>query len=336
MGPEALPGAAVLDERPSPRLLDAPAEAVRKRLAAVEPDRPEDRGPALRLEHRSRAQALLPGDEVEDREVERAVRGRVELRRDPLLVLQLAPHEPVPGRAMRNDVLLADDARRLHAERHEHAVPQHVAVEASRGAADEDAQHQVARVAVVPPRARRELELEAEGQLRQLILGVVAPQVDRALGVVGDARRVRQQVAHGDGPERLRGLRKVLRDRVLQADLALLDERHHRGRRELLAEGAGLEDRVGPHGHAVLDVGEAVALGLDHRAVIHDRHRHARDLLPRHLRAHELVPPGERVRVRGGGDEHEQDRRRALDQERGSHECDSTTAGGPRLWLLAG
>ncbi|PYP99408.1 MAG: hypothetical protein DMF82_24935 [Acidobacteria bacterium] len=63
---------------------------------------------------------------------------------------------------------------------------------------------------------------------------------------------------------------------------------------------------------------------------------HARDLLPRHLRAHELVPPGERVRVRGGGDEHEQDRRRALDQEREGHECDSTTAGGPRLWLLAG
>src|SRR5262249_28950263 len=77
--------------------------------------------------------------------------------------------------------------------------------------------------------------------------------------------------------------------RIAQRDLPGLDLQHHAGRRELLAERSRLEDGVVGDRYVVLDVGEAVALGLDHGAVLHDTDRNAGDLLTGHLSADEIV-----------------------------------------------
>ena len=73
------------------------------------------------------------------------------------------------------------------------------------------------------------------------------------------------------------------------ADLSVLDQQHHRGGGELLADRSGLEDRFGAHGDVVLDVGEPVALGLTDGALADDGHRDAGNLLPRHLGLDEAV-----------------------------------------------
>ena len=77
--------------------------------------------------------------------------------------------------------------------------------------------------------------------------------------------------------------------RILERELAVLHLEHDGRRRELLPERARLEDRLGLHGHLVLDVGEPVALELDHFPAAHDRDPDPGDPLRRTLGFDERV-----------------------------------------------
>ena len=79
----------------------------------------------------------------------------------------------------------------------------------------------------------------------QLILGIVMAQIDKALAVQGvlgvspDFRKPRgvcQQVPDGHGVPVLGRFREVLRDRVVEGDLAILDEKHCCGSCELFGD----------------------------------------------------------------------------------------------------
>ncbi len=61
-----------------------------------------------------------------------------------------------------------------------------------------------------------------------------------------------------------------LRDLILEADLALLDQQEDGDGRELLGDRAQAEDHVGRDRHAELEVGQAVALAEDRPAALAD------------------------------------------------------------------
>src|SRR5206468_11172138 len=140
--------------------------------------------PAVGSHYLMCAYAGIPCDQVAQREIQRTVGSGVQGRRHPFLILELAFLQPVSGSAMRNDIRLADNPRRRHAERLENAVGQYVTVEAARHFADDDAEQQVTGVAVVPVRSRRKLERQLECEAGELVFGVVLSIVERADGVV--------------------------------------------------------------------------------------------------------------------------------------------------------
>ncbi len=98
---------------------------------------------------------------------------------------------------------------------------------------------------------------------------------------------------------------------LVQVDLALLDQRHDRGRDKLLGDGADFEDRIGRDGHLEFQVGETVTLQFHHASVLHDGKRQAWYLLSPHLQRDVVV---DRVRMRGSsqqapqGNQHSSDR----------------------------
>ena len=198
---------------------------------------------------------------------------------------------------MRNDVGLADDARRRHAKRLEDPLGEHVAVESSRHLVNDDAEQKVPGVAVVPPRARRELERECERESRELLFGVILAIVERPDSVIGDAGRVREQMAHRDRLPRVGRIREKLLDRIGECELAGFDLQHHSRRSELLSERARLKDRLRADGHRVLDVRKAVPLRFCHGSALDDADRDAGDVLTFHLGADERVDaPRGRIR----------------------------------------
>ena len=115
---------------------------------------------------------------------------------------------------------------------------------------------------------------------------------------------MRQQVAHGDGLPCLGAVRKVGGDGIVELEPTVLDQRHDRGRRELLGQRGQLEDRVGRDGSVVLEVGDAVTLQLHDRAIADDGHGQARDAAGVHLALDVLVD-----RVGAGGRRRRQRRR---------------------------
>jgi hypothetical protein len=190
---------------------------------------------------------------------------------------------------MRHDRGFADDARRVHAERFEHAVGEQVAVKRARRLADHDPKQQVSRIAVFELRTGLEVELPVERQCGELFLGVVLAQVERTVGVVRNAGRVCQQMPHGDVLPGGRRIGKELRDGIAERDLSVFDQQHDAGGREHLAERSGLKDRVRRHGHVVLDVRQAVAFGAEDVAPLHDRNGEAWNALPFHLGANHRI-----------------------------------------------
>ena len=85
---------------------------------------------------------------------------------------------------------------------------------------------------------------------------------------IPQAARVVQHVPDGERCAVIRQLRNMLAHRIVQRQLAILDEQQHRGGRELLRDRAGLEDRIGAIRRLVLEIGHAVAL-LQHILAIH-------------------------------------------------------------------
>ena len=100
----------------------------------------------------------------------------------------------------------------------------------------------------------------------------------------------------------------MLRYRVVQRRLPLLDQPHHRRRRELFRHGSELEHRVGGGGDVVLHVRQPVRLHLDRLAVPDDRQRDGRDVVLFELRAGVIV---DRIGPSEGDDEHCKERERA-------------------------
>ena len=79
---------------------------------------------------------------------------------------------------MRDDVGVADDAGRAHAERSEDLAGQELAVEHPRHARHDDAAEDVAHVVVLPATARHEVEGVRMRDADELVVAVFAAQVE--------------------------------------------------------------------------------------------------------------------------------------------------------------
>src|SRR6202011_4884985 len=123
-------------------------------------------------------QRRVPFRQIHNREIEAAVGGGVQSRRNPLLVLKLTLHQPIAGRAVGNYVSLAHDARALHPERMEDALFEYIAVELAGDAVDEDAQRQVSEVAVTPFCAWRKSQRDSGYDFEKIVLGVVFAKIE--------------------------------------------------------------------------------------------------------------------------------------------------------------
>ena len=93
-------------------------------------------------------------------------------------------------------------------------------------------------------------------------------------------RRCRMRIS-GAVPSRSFGRKSgsQLRHRVVEAELALFDQRQRRRRDDRLGEGGEAEDRVARHRHAGLAIELAGGAGVDFLAVVIDEHDRADDPL---------------------------------------------------------
>src|SRR5262249_55896837 len=122
----------------------------------------------------------VPLRDVEHIEVERAVGGGVEQRRNPLLIFQLAIYQAIARRAIRNDVFFTDDASAVHAQWLEDALLQEIAIELAGHLADDRANQNVVRIGVDPLLSRSKFRWERLDHLYELFFRVVSAHVHRA------------------------------------------------------------------------------------------------------------------------------------------------------------
>ena len=127
-------------------------------------------------------------------------------------------------------------------------------------------EEEVPGIRVAPLGPRREVERllvrdrpEAVVVVREV--GVVEAVDREEPRVVPQAARVVEQVTQRDGPAVDGHLGDVLADVVVERELAVLHEEQDGERRELLGDGADVEDRVRADGDVVLEAREAVAAG---------------------------------------------------------------------------
>ena len=183
--------------------------------------------------------------------------------------------------AMRRQV-----GRRLHADRPEQ-VPRDVVLEAlAADLLDDRAGHSQSRVAVGHPRSRPPAR-------RPRVVVVVEPLAQaHAGGVLRVLAQVHVVPAGGvleqvDDPHRIRLLPRVLEpdvrhepaNRVLQRQLAFVDQLQQRERGEGLGRRADAEQRRGGGGRVRGDVGEADAVDPLGAVAVDDRDRHAGDVV---------------------------------------------------------
>ena len=185
-GLESLPRPGVADAGKAALLIERPAEAVGVSPTVVEPHRSPALPKAVGAGVAKVVESHRPARQVQHGEIQRAVGGGVELRRHPLLVLQPPLDQPVAVRAVGHDVAFRDDSGGAHAQRLEYLRPQQIAVEGARDPVDDDAEQDVAGVAVAPARAGLEQRVQPRGEADQVVFAVVPPVVQRAVGVVGE------------------------------------------------------------------------------------------------------------------------------------------------------
>ena len=114
----------------------------------------------------------------------------------------------------------------------------------------DEAEHDVARIAVAPKGPRHEpagllglQELEDAGVVDLGFLdGEGGVGRRHEVLVVGEARGVVEEMTHGDGPAVLREVREEAGQAVLVAELAVAHEHHHRHRGELFCDRGQPED----------------------------------------------------------------------------------------------
>ena len=142
----------MLDHAMSVRVVNEPSEtvAVRIRFPIAELYRRPHQVEAFGFKKFSCSQARIPLSQILDGKIETAVRCGVQGWRDPLLVLQFPFHQTITSGAIRHDVGFADDARRVHSQRLEHALPQKVSIELSADFVNQNAEQDITEVAVTP------------------------------------------------------------------------------------------------------------------------------------------------------------------------------------------
>ena len=189
-----------------------------------------------------------------------------------------------------------------HAGPVEDALLHEVDVRASGDVLEDDAQEHVGRVAVLPRLAGRPVRRQVAEQRQEVdrsehaVAGPVDPEravvleVERAvlvlLGVVGDPRRVQQQVAEGDvGMQRRRPRlgREEVHDPVGEGQRPGVHLVGHRDSREHLGDRRDAEPRRRGHRYAGRAVREAVATLEEDLAAPRQQHR------PRHVAVGRLV-----------------------------------------------
>ena len=227
---------------------------------------------------------------------------------------QLAVAQRVVGGVVLDDARHVDHGGGRHSKRLEEPLVEEVAVATAAGMLDDHAEQRVADVAVLEALTGGEAQLVLDRGVKHFGGRVTHPCATRpqrleAARQPRQPRRVRQQVAYRDRLPRLRRAREVPRHRVVELDLAFLDQEHDRRRRELLGHGRQLEDGVRRHRDVVLHVGETVAAHLHELAVAGDGERRAGDVAPLHLGLDVLVDRiGPRGRRGQRGEEHQKDR----------------------------
>src|SRR5213078_1237636 len=121
-------------------------------------------------------QRLIPFGDVLDSEIQTAIRGGIELGRDPFLIFQCAIFQSVAGGPVRDYVGFTDYAGMTHAERSEHVLLQQIAIKLAGYFLDENSERDVTEIAVTPLLSRSEAKRLRRDHLQQLILGVVLLQ----------------------------------------------------------------------------------------------------------------------------------------------------------------
>src|ERR1044071_963784 len=151
----------------------------------------------------------------------------------------------------------------------------------ARGSPHDHRQEKEAAVAVEVLGAGLEVRCPLAGEDRQ---GVAVsryrlflnPAPAQQVEVVPEAAGMVQQMPDGDGPGVAGNLREVLLNLIVQRQLAVLGQEHHRKRGELLGHRADIEDGGGSNGELELDARETIALGVREPAVPHHPERTAR------------------------------------------------------------
>src|SRR6516162_10972178 len=100
---------------------------------------------------------------------------------------------------------------------------------------------------------------------------------------------MRQEILDEDRLPRGRTIWKILRDAVIERDLALFDQHHDRRRDELFSDGPGLKNSLWAHRHGELDVGQTVPFGEEDVSAAVDSDSNSGNLLAHHFRAHKGV-----------------------------------------------
>ena len=224
-----------------------------------------------RLHDPPRRQRRPPGDEVLHAREHAAPRRQLALRHTPA-VHELIFAKRVAGGAMLQDLPVVEHGGGRHPQRLEEPSLEKVTVASPARMLDDHPEHEVAHVAVLEPRARGKTQRVLARGVEELRGRVVLSSPARAqrLEILPErrqARRMGQEVAHRDALPRLGSARQIREDRLVELDLASLDEHHDRRCSELLADRRQLEDGVGPDRHVVLEVGHTVPLHLRDRPV---------------------------------------------------------------------
>src|SRR5579862_3152476 len=97
----------------------------------------------------------IPFSKIENGKIEASIRGRINHRRDPFLILQFIFDQAVPRRAVGDNVSFADDSSGTHLERMKNSLLQKVAVKFASDSMNEYSKRQIAEIAVIPLGSRR-------------------------------------------------------------------------------------------------------------------------------------------------------------------------------------
>ena len=150
---------------------------------------------------------------------------------------------------------------------------------------DDQAEQHVGGIAVRPTRPGGELRLGLTLEQRQhfFILNLMfrRPLVRvHRIFVIGQARRVGEQVAHGDGARVWRKVRGRFGQRLVVAEFAVVDQEHDGHGGELLGERREAEIRVGIDLRQRSQIADAVAALEDRRPSLRTRTASPGDFAP--------------------------------------------------------